>query len=253
MEKYLDINEKGYSVRCKLYTQKKDSLTSHLVLCTHGFGGNKENHSAKKFAEKITAKYKDYGVLCFDWPCHGADARKKLSLDECLDYLDLAVSYAKDELGANTLYYYGTSFGGYLGLVYLKKRGNPFFRIALRAPGIPMYQLMKNKLSEEDQKKVAKGKEVLVGFERKMKLDKSFLEDLQENDVQKQEYFDVADAMLILQGTEDEMVPFPVVKQFAEDNVIEFYPVEGGNHIFSNPKHLDFAIHTILTFFAPQV
>lgn len=251
MEKYFDINEDGYSIRCKYYV-KDPKAVREIVLCTHGFGGNKENHSAQKFAERLTAKYKHDGVLCFDWPCHGADARKKLSLAECLTYLDLAVHYAKDTMGAEYVDYYGTSFGGYLGLVYLKDHENPFRRIALRAPGIPMYQLMQNMLTAEDKKKLAKGKEVLVGFERKMKLDPSFLEELRENDVTACEYFDIADETIIVQGTADEKVPYDVVRQFAEDNVIEFVPVDGGSHIFTNPKHLDFAIHTILTFFAPE-
>lgn len=47
-----------------------------MVICTHGFGGNKENHSAAKFAQQLISKYKGYGAIVFDWPCHGQDARK---------------------------------------------------------------------------------------------------------------------------------------------------------------------------------
>ena len=251
MEKYFDINEDGYSIRCKYYV-KDPKAVREIVLCTHGFGGNKENHSAQKFAERLTAKYKHYGVLCFDWPCHGADARKKLSLAECMIYLELAVHYAKEEMGAEAVDYYGTSFGGYLGLAYLKDHENPFRRIALRAPGVPMYQLMQNMLTEEDKKKLSKGKEVLVGFERKMKLDPAFLEELRANDVSQHEYFDIADNTIIVQGTADEKVPYDVVRQFAEDNGIEFVPVEGGSHICTNPNHRDCASHTILTVLAPE-
>ena len=64
------------------------------MICTHGFGGNKENHSAAKFAQQLITKYKGYGVLVFDWPCHGADARKKLVLEEFMTYLTLVVDYA---------------------------------------------------------------------------------------------------------------------------------------------------------------
>ena len=41
-----------------------------------------------------------------------------------------------------------------------------------------MYQLMLNNLSEEDLAKLKKGKEVSVGYERKMKCDQQFLDDL---------------------------------------------------------------------------
>ena len=53
MEKYIDINENGYSVRCKLFYQKDFRNIPNLVICTHGFGGNKENHSAAKFAQQL--------------------------------------------------------------------------------------------------------------------------------------------------------------------------------------------------------
>ena len=38
MEKYIDINENGYSVRCKLFYQKDFRNIPNLVICTHGFG-----------------------------------------------------------------------------------------------------------------------------------------------------------------------------------------------------------------------
>ena len=43
MEKYIDINENGLSVRCKLFYQKDFRNIPNLAICTHGFGGNKEN------------------------------------------------------------------------------------------------------------------------------------------------------------------------------------------------------------------
>lgn len=248
MEKYFDINVEGYSVRCKLFYSKDFRNIPNVVICTHGFGGNKENHSAKKFAEHLISKYKDYGAIVFDWPCHGADARKKLTLEECLKYLTFVVDYAKKELHAQKVYNYSVSFGAYLTLLYMIKVGNPFAKVALRAPGIHMYQLMKNNLTPEDEKALARGKDINIGFERKMKIDQKLLDDLKENDIRQYEYFDWADNMLILHGTKDKLAPIEDAKQFAENNVIEFIPVENGNHTFSDPKISDWAAHTIVEF-----
>ena len=137
MEKYIDINENGYSVRCKLFYQKDFRNIPNLVICTHGFGGNKENHSAAKFAQQLITKYKGYGVLVFDWPCHGADARKKLVLEEFMTYLTLVVDYARKELHATTLYNYSASFGAYLTLKYMAEIGNPFKKGGPPVPGDP--------------------------------------------------------------------------------------------------------------------
>ncbi|MCR5558900.1 MAG: alpha/beta fold hydrolase [Schwartzia sp.] len=252
MEKHFDINEQGLSIRCKLYFDKDIHAVDRVVISTHGFGGNKENRSAEKFAERLTSKYKNYGVICFDWPCHGDDARKKLVLDECMTYLTLVIEYAKKEFNTEDIYLYATSFGGYLGLKYIAEIGNPFRKIALRAPGTDMYEIMGHNISEPDRVKLEKGKEILVGFDRKMKIDKDFMEGLKTSDVRNYEYFDYADDIIIIHGTKDEKVPFEDSVSFAEKNVIELIPVENGDHILTNPKSMDFAIHTIIGFFAPE-
>lgn len=112
-----------------------------------------------------------------------------------------------------------------------------------------MYQSMMSYLSEDDKNKLRKGKEISVGFERKMKVDQSFFDSLKIFDVMKHEYFDFADSMLIIHGTKDEMIPIEESRRFAENNVIEFIPVEGANHPFQNPDHMALAIHKIIEFF----
>ena len=90
---------------------------------------------------------------------------------------------------------------------------------------------------------------VQIGFERKMKIDQSFLDDLRSFCPMDHEYFDFADRMLILHGTADEMVPIEDARAFAENNVIEFLPIDGANHPFQNPEHMALAIHEIIEFF----
>lgn len=82
-----------------------------------------------------------------------------------------------------------------------------------------------------------------------MKVDQAFFDDLKSFCPLDHEYFDFADNMLILHGTKDEMIPFEDAKDFAENNVIEFIPVEGANHPFQNPNHMALAIHKIIEFF----
>ena len=122
MEKYFDINESGFSIRCKLYYNKDLHNLPHIVVATYGFGGNKDNKAIEKFAERLTTKYHGYGVVCFDWPCHGKDARNKLILDECCTYLDLVTRYVRDTMHAEDVYNYSSSFGAYITLRYLAEQ-----------------------------------------------------------------------------------------------------------------------------------
>lgn len=252
MEKHFDINRGGYSIRSRLIVNDSDKSTrtfDDVVIVTHGFGSSKETAGTLHFGEHLTSKYKGFAVIVFDWPCHGMDARKKLTIEECLTYLTLVTEYAREEMKAKRIYNYSSSFGGYLTLRYLIEKGNPFTKIALRCPAVCMYQSMMSCLTEDDKNKLRKGKEISIGFERKMKVDKAFFEDLKNFDVMDHEYFDFADSMIIIHGTKDEMIPMEESRRFAENNVIEFIPVEGANHPFQNPDHMALAIHKIIEFF----
>lgn len=251
-EKQFAINEKGYSIQCRIIADTDLREYDRVVLCTHGFGSNKDIASITRFAEKETAKYKRDAVVAFDWPAHGKDARKKLELPECMEYLTIVVNYVKDVFHARHVFIYSVSFGGYLTLKYIAETGCPFEKIALRCPGIHMYDLMRKNFTPDELEKLRKGKEILAGYERKMKTDQKLLDDLKASDVTKYEYFDYADQMIILHGTADTVVPMEDSRAFAENNVISFLPVEGADHTFRDPKKMDLAIHTIIGFFAPD-
>ncbi|AGQ39690.1 TPA: alpha/beta fold hydrolase [Mannheimia haemolytica] len=249
MEKHFEINEQGLSIRCKLFYEKELQQIENVVIVLHGFGSSKDLKSNTKFGERLSSKYKGYAALAFDFPCHGDDARKKLSVEESITYLQLVIDYAKTSLNAKNLYAYGTSFGGYLTLKYLAEKGNPFRKIALRAPAVQIYHSLMNRLSEEERQKLAKGREILWGFDRQMKISQAFFDEL--TDITQNDYLDYAEQILILHGTEDEMVALSTSQQFADNNVIELLPIEGADHAFSNPKLMDIAIGKIVEFFAP--
>jgi len=250
--RYFDINADGYSVRCKLFVGDRERTHDRVVICTHGFGGSKDLPSIQHFAEKFLGKDRHAAVIAFDWPCHGKDARKKLVLDECLAYLGLAVSYAREELGAQKVYNYSVSFGAWLTLAYLHRFGSPFARIALRSTGIRMADHMHDNVTADDLPKLERGKEVEVGFDRKMKIDQGLLDDLAANDIRRFEYFDWADDMVMIHGSEDAFIPLAEARAFAEDNVIELVEVTGSDHAFRNPHYMDQAIHTVVEFFAKK-
>ncbi len=251
MEKLIDINDGGYSIRSKLYCQDPRKI-DQVIVCLHGFGSTKDTAALTKFAEKAISKYKTTGVIGFDFPCHGADARKKLVLAECCTYLDLVRNYIQEQYHTDRIYIYATSFGGFVILKYIHENGNPFIKIALRSPAVNMYDsLLDHARNSGQYDKLMKGKEVLLGHERKVKVSLSFFEEIQETNLKEIEFIDYADDLMILHGTEDDTVPFEEVQQFAEDNVIEFVSFEG-DHRIRNPKIMEFVNHTILTFFDLQ-
>ena len=246
---YFNINDAGLNIRCKLYSEGPGEVHT-LVICGHGFGGHKDNRAAERFAKHVIDKNHGVAALTFNWPCHGDDVRKTLRLFDCDAYLSAVLAWARSRYPSAALFGYATSFGGDLFLEYISEHGDPFEKTALRCPAVPMYSVMTSSImTADDLERIRKGKPALVGFDRKVALDRVFLDEIREADVATRDYLPYADELLILHGTKDEIVPFDTVKAFADDNVIDFEPVENADHRFQSPEKMDFAIAKICAFF----
>ena len=248
MYKYFDVNEAGHSIRCKLYCNEPRGIQK-VILFGHGFGGHKDTKAAERFAEAVLSKYKGVAVMTFNWPCHGDDVKKKLVLADCDTYLSLLIAYIKKQYGTEALYAYATSFGGYLFLKYISEHGNPFRKMVLRCPAVNMYQSLTERIiTPQEAEKLEKGKDVLVGFDRKIAVNRQFLTDLQAADITRRDYLDYAEDILILHGTKDEIVPLETVRGFADNSLSEFEAVEKADHRFQDPAIMGAAIKRMLAF-----
>ena len=249
LQRYFEINENGHNIRCKLYYQDLRAIRE-LVLFCHGFGGHKDNAAAERFAERMLSKQKGTALVTFDLPSHGDDVKKRLCLSDCDCYLTMVLHHLEERYQPESVTCYATSFGGSLVLKYIYEHGNPFRKIALRCPAVNMYEVLRATImAQADLDKLQKGKEIPVGFDHKVMVGPALLEELRACDIQQWEFFDFADELLFLHGTADEVVPIEASRAFAEQNVIEFIPVEDADHRFRDPKKMDYAIKTILEFF----
>lgn len=248
-EKLFEINRQGHNIRCKLYFNDLNSVEKAVIFGT-GFAGHKDNNAAKIFAEKLLSKHKDTVVTVFNWPAHGDDIKKKLVLDDCDTYLGFVIDEIRERFEVSDLFAYATSFGGYLFLKYISEHGDPFTKTALRCPAVYMYDVIIGAIMKNDEfDRIQKGKDVQVGFDRKITVSKQFLDDLQANDIRSRDFIDYAEDILIIHGTSDEVVPFESGRDFAENNLIDFIPVEGADHRFRNPSYMSLANKYAMEFF----
>jgi esterase/lipase len=252
MIKYFEINDKGNNIKCKLFCDDPQNIKTVIISC-HGFAGSKESGAHKKIAETFIKKSKTTAVISFDWPCHGKDVKKSLSLTDCNDYMNSVVSFVQNSLGVNDIYLQATSFGGYLSLKYISENPNPFKKIALRCPAVNMYDVMTERiLTDEDKKDLAKGRPVVSGFERKIKITPEFIKELQANDITQRDFSDFCGTVRIMQGTNDELVMFDDVKKFCDNNILDFDPIEGADHRYTNPAHLRACINIMEELYTPS-
>ena len=249
MEKSFNVNSNGFCISCKLYANDKAEI-KRVVLFGHGFAGHKDNKAAERLAKHLLSKNRDAALMVFNWPCHGDDVRKTLRLEDCGSYLHELINYIRETYPDSELYGNATSFGAYLFLKYVSDHGDPFKKLALRCPAVNMYDVVtKAVMTDDDLAKLEKGKPVLVGFDRKIKLDKSFTDSLIEADISVRDFTDRCDDILIMHGTKDEIVPIESAMAFADDNLIEFVPIEGADHRFKDPACMDKAIKLTAAFF----
>ena len=249
INKYFNINAQGHSIRCKLYRNENVPPKKAILFCT-GFAGHRDNNAAAGFAEKVLSKHKHVMVVVFNWPAHGDDGKKKLTLEDCTVYLDLVTDAVKTQYAVEELDCYATSFGGYLVLKYISEHETPFRKIALRCPAVDMYDVLLHFIMKTDElDRIMKGQPVQVGFDRKVTVTRELLEALKANDLRQRDFLEVSESLLILHGTEDEVVPYAGSQSFAEDNLIEFLPVEGADHRFVNPVHMSLATKYVMQFF----
>lgn len=247
--KYINFQREKTNIRCKVYYQDNMEMNS-MVIYGHGFAGHKDNKAAERLADKLLSKNKGFALLTFDLPCHGEDVRKKLYMSDCIMYYDVVIHDAKDVLGAEKLYLNATSFGAFLTLKYIHENGNPFEKIVLRSPAINMFKTVSDSMvTEEVKEKLRKKKEAEIGFDRKVIINQQFLDDLESTDLTKMDFIDYADDILIMHGTKDEIAPYDDAKQFCEDNVIEFLPVEDADHRYKDLKKMEYANAMTLSFY----
>ncbi len=238
LEKHFSINSNGCSIKCKLYSNGEFTF-DNVVICCHGFAGNKESTAFAKLAEKTLALNNSTAFIAYDLPSHGEDARPNIDLDACGLYLNTVTDYARTKLKAVNMYACCTSFSGYILLKYIHEHGNPFKKAVLRCPAVTIYRLMNETiLSSDDLVKLKKTKCVTVGFERKIKVTKKFMDELEANDVTSYSFAEFADDLLIIHGTGDKTVPFEYVSDFAENNGIPLFAIEGADHRYKDPAHM---------------
>ena len=242
------VSRNGYNVSCKLYYEDKKAIPA-VVIFGHGFGGHKDNKAAERFAQRALDKL-HFATVTFNWPCHGDDVRKKLRLEDCDGYLTAVIEDVRERYGDPRLFAYATSFGGFLLLKYLLEHGNPFQKMALRCPSVDHYRIQIERILTPDElEKLRRGKEVLAGFDRKVSIDRTYLEEIRAVDLLRRDFTAYMDDVLILHGTRDEIVPLEMVRAFADDQLMEFVPIDNADHRFQDPRAMDQAIKVILEFF----
>lgn len=211
-----------------------------VILAMHGFCGDKESSCISALEKRAVES--GIGLVKFDWPGHGESEAtgRQLTIENCLADIDSLVAYIKSVLPQAKLIAFATSFGGYLALLYCYRNRDVFDRVILRSPAINMSEVLEKRiLTEDDLLQIKQVGFANYGFERKLEITDSFLDELRNNNVSK--LYDDVDLpkISIIHGTNDDLVPFADSKSFSERHGCKLYPVNGADHRYKKPGELD--------------
>lgn len=227
MNKYLELNNK---IKVKLFLPEGKMQSEVFIIC-HGFGSSKDSSSTETIANKLNEN--NIAAVSFDFPGHGESIEpiEKLTVDNCISYINEVFNYVKDEFKNYDISILSTSFGAYITINKLiKEDKNEFKNIVLRCPAIDMKNILINVLIKGDLERFQKDGKIKAGIEGKKELTYSFYEDLCAHDILK--LYDKKVKMLILQGTEDDVAPIQDTYEFAKKDSenIKLIPLEGVKH-----------------------
>lgn len=234
------LQTEDYSIPCKLFTAGDPEF---VVIGVHGFAGDKESSVLAALADRL-CRMKG-ALLCFDFPAHGESAAPDacLRVGNCRRDLLCVVDYVRRNFPDRGYGLFATSFGGYITLLCSEELKD--FRIILRAPAVTMARSFMECIVSVTEKEFLEAGGATCGFERKMFVPYEFYRDLLDNSVAVPE-----EEILIIHGTEDDVIPYEAVKTLAEEHPqVRLISVEGADHRFKGPGECEMIVEKSVQWF----
>ena len=215
MERSFLITSGMLEIPCRIYTPDYGA-TRRVALGVHGFCGSKDDAIQSSIAEEMALF--NTATVRFDLPAHGESPMtdEQFTVENCVGVLLAAATRAKKEfLLIEEFCIFATGFGAYLTVLALEELteilGN--VRIVLQTPDFRMADTMlaMKGMTNEEYRQAG---HMVYGFDRKMDIPYSFLEELRGNMV----FNSYALPMLLIHGEADEYLPLEDVQHFRRIN-----------------------------------
>lgn len=189
-------------------------------------------------------------TLRFDFFGHGESEGKfeKITVSEAVDDIQNAIQFLK-ESSYKKIGLAGSSFSGIASLLTASKT-DELYVLALKSPVSDYMGLIIARANQEEIKTWREEGfiDITGANDEKLKLNYSFFEDSQKlNGFESAKKIKIP--VLIVHGNKDEIVP---IKQSIKTSSLikncRLEIIEGGDHLYSNPKHFEKMLDSISTF-----
>lgn len=221
-----------------VYVSLIDKHSNDTIIICHGFDSNKEG-SVFRFLSDVEAN-----VISFDLPMHG-ESDEELLLSNCIDDLKVVIEYSKDRFKNSDISLFGSSFGCYVVLNFLKKYPDyDFKKIFFKSAAIKMDKVFKDVLIEEDMDSFKKRGYTLKNRNQELLIPYKFYEELMSNKINLSDFSDRN--IYFFHGKHDDVA---FLDDLGDLNYPNFHLLKfDSNHNFSSDLYVDVInnIHKVL-------
>lgn len=238
MERAFLLHRGQLTIPCRL-TVSGDGVPGRVVLGVHGFAGSKDDAIQRDLAEEMAL----FGAVAirFDFPAHGENPEKELTLAGCVDTLVEVSRYAREEYPeVSDLCLFATGFGAYVTLLALpelmKLPGR--VKLVLQTPSVRMEKTVLSMMGLTSQTLWAMDSYTLP-TPRPLTVTYRFYEELTAHSAMTE----VPIPMLILHGQQDDYVASEDLRMFYDLNDrAELVILPGVSHQFLEPGAWDMVV-----------
>ncbi|MCE5286695.1 MAG: alpha/beta hydrolase [Pelosinus sp.] len=222
MKEHVWINSRNKRLSAMLHIPEEFNSGTPLIVCCHGFTGNKVgyNHLTLNLANFLAEK--GYGVLRFDFLGSG-DSEGEFSTDTVVSGWRqdlksvLAWVNANKQFAKSPIILYGHSLGGLIVLSHEDPRNEIAARMVFAPVTQPISNFRDVILGPELWAKSLAGEPIENFFDKGFTLKSQFVRDLVKNDYQPVlSAGKIATPLLIVHGTADAVVPIQGSRELAE-------------------------------------
>lgn len=246
MERSFLISSGMLEIPCKIYTPDYGE-TQRVVLGVHGFCGSKDDSIQSSIAEEMALF--NTATVRFDFPAHGESPMTddQFTVENCVSVLLAAAARARKEfLLIDEFSIFATGFGAYLTVLALEELTEILgdVRIVLQTPDFRMADTMLAMKGLTDEEYEKNGS-MVYGFDRKIRIPYSFLQELRGNMV----FNSYPVPILLICGDQDEYLPLEDMYHFRRINdQAKLVVIPGAGHRFVGEGQWDMVLDLVRDF-----
>ena len=189
-----------------------DKGSSDVLIVVHGFDSNKSGSSVRFLMDNLP-----FSIVSFDLPMHG-ESDEELLLSNCIDDLSVVDSYVRNRFNGSSISLFGSSFGSYVILNYLKVNSSLIYKnIFLKSSAVKMDKVFSSVLIEEDMNSFKDRGYTIKNRNKKMVIPYAFYEELCSNQISFSDFRDRE--IYLFHGVKDDTALFDDLGDFNYPNI----------------------------------